>query len=142
MRSGKLPNNSTCPDGAWNVSCNAVAKVCASCWNCKRNPMPDNALLDMVDIFAEEFETAWAAGLTPRIEDYLPSPSYPGHLAALVELARIDLERRWASGDRPNPGEYFQRFPLLAEDAAAKAQLVFEDYRQRLLAGLSPQADD
>ena len=109
--------------------------------------MIDHPPVDVVESFLADFEAAWAAmkvgnSQAPRIEDYLPPPGHPAHLAILIELACIDLERSWEQGRRPEPEAYFQRFPILAEDADGRGQLAFEDYRQRLLAGLAPRPED
>ncbi len=105
--------------------------------------MVDHPPVDVVESFLADFEAAWAAmkignSQAPRIEDYLPPSGHPAHLAILIELACVNLERSWEQGRRPEPETYFQRFPILAEDADGRGQLAFEDYRQRLLAGLAP----
>lgn len=97
---------------------------------------------DDIEAILEEFEAVWAAGLAPRIEDYLPRPDSPGYQSALLELVRIDLERQWNRGDSRAAATYLQRFPALADDSAARSQVVFEEYRQRMLLGQTLNPDD
>ena len=50
------------------------------------------------------------------------------------------MELRWSRGERPDPAEYLERFPELA-DSLALAEIAFEDYRQRVLAGDKPSRE-
>src|SRR5215208_4516537 len=83
------------------------------------------------------FERAAADTIVPDLEPFLPPPGDPARTAAVRELVRVALELRWARGERPNPDEYLNHFPELA-DPAAVAEVAFEDYRLRVQAGECP----
>ena len=102
------------------------------------NPPTNDSISSAVDFFVEGFEAAWEADLLPAIEEFLPPEAHPAHLNILVELARIDLERQWRRGARPELSAYLARFPALAADQEGRGQLAFEDYRQRLQRGEAP----
>jgi eukaryotic-like serine/threonine-protein kinase len=93
-----------------------------------------------VDDLLLAFENAASATRVPDVEPFLPPPGDPIRPEAVRELARVALELRWARGERPDPAEYLARFPELA-DSDALADLAFEDYRQRVLAGDRPSRE-
>ncbi len=97
--------------------------------------MPADSLAKVVEDYLGDFQTTQVTGLAPRIEDYLPDPDHPRYVPVLVELVKIDMRERWDLGEQPPPEVYFQRFPRLFPDLAARVDLLFEDYRQHLLAG-------
>ena len=74
---------------------------------------PDDNLTTVVSI-VEQFEEAWQRGLTPEIEHYLPAAGSPHRQRTLVELIRIDLERRLQSNLDAQLKGYLQRYPHLA----------------------------
>ena len=89
----------------------------------------------VIDDHLLAFERAAAAGpRVPDLDPFLPPNGDPARAEAVRELARVALELRWARGERPDPHEYLDRYPELA-DPDARADVAFEDYRQRLLAG-------
>ena len=63
---------------------------------------------------ADQFETAWKEGKSPRLEDYLSRfPASQSNLA-LTSLLRVELELRHQRGESPAAGEYQARFPQQA----------------------------
>jgi tetratricopeptide (TPR) repeat protein len=97
-------------------------------------------LTSQIDGLVEAFENAAAATRVPDVEPFLPPPGDPARSEAVRELTRVAMELRWARGERPDPAEYLDRFPELA-DSVALADIAFEDYRQRILAGERPSRD-
>src|SRR4051794_28014488 len=83
--------------------------------------MPDKSPPDVVDPQREGlirlFERAWLAGERPTLEEYLGRAAAPDY-DLLVELAHADLEFRIKAGQSARAGDYFARFPQLAEEAA------------------------
>ena len=69
-----------------------------------------------LDPAVDGFEAAWAAGPPPRVADYLPPPGDPDRPALLAELIRVDLERRAAGNDFPDPHALYA--DLLPEQTA------------------------
>jgi predicted ATPase len=77
-----------------------------------------------------QFERDWLAGRWPPLEEYLGDPADPAH-ELLVELAHIDLEFRIKAGQAARAADYLARFPQLAADSAAAADLVATEYELR-----------
>ncbi len=100
--------------------------------------LPDRSA--QIDEVLLAFENAAASTRVPDVEPFLPPPGDPGRAEAIRELARVALELRWMRGERPDAAEYLARFPELADRVAA-AEVVFEDYRQRILAGDAPSRE-
>jgi WD40 repeat protein len=89
----------------------------------------------------DRFDEAWNGPSPPRIEDYLPSGQPADRLALLVELVRIDLERRLNSGERVRlERTYLPRFPELNADRASVVALAVQEFelRRRREPDLSP----
>jgi serine/threonine protein kinase len=71
----------------------------------------------------ERFDRAWQQGQTPVLEAYLPSE--PGKSsAALAALVRVDLKRRIEAGTPARVETYVRRFPDLANNPTAMAELL------------------
>jgi hypothetical protein len=64
-------------------------------------------------------------------DPYLVGLSGPARTARLVDLITADLRRRWGSGERPLADEYVRRFPELASQEQALAELAVEEKRCR-----------
>src|ERR1700758_2422777 len=78
----------------------------------------------------ERFERAWWQGPRPDLGQFLP-PAGPLRLAALVELAHIDLECRLKVGEPARVEDYLGRYPELAEVPDAVPSLALAEYRLR-----------
>jgi tRNA A-37 threonylcarbamoyl transferase component Bud32 len=85
----------------------------------------------------ERFTVAWQHGSPPLLDDYLPAESELRR-AALVELARTDLQLRLQAGEPARAEDYLERFAELAADPAAAAVLVGAEYSLRRQAGTAP----
>jgi serine/threonine protein kinase len=79
------------------------------------------AQVRQLDQACDQLESAWKAGLPPRLEDHLGA--FPQELRAplLTELLRIELAYRHRDNQRPTPAEYAQRFP----DQASAVEAAF-----------------
>jgi hypothetical protein len=93
-------------------------------------PVRDEPVSDIV----EAFEASAAADPTADVADFAPPPGSPSRAAALAELIRVDLERRWRAGTPERLSAYLRRFPE-AFAAPFVGGLAFEEYRQRCHAG-------
>src|SRR5262245_61113757 len=90
-------------------------------------PSPEEAISE----FVVAFESARADGPTD-LNRFLPPTGDPRRTNVLVELICIDLEIGWEN-TRPTPlAEYERQFPEAFLDRAARQQIAFEDYRQRI----------
>jgi WD40 repeat protein/tetratricopeptide (TPR) repeat protein len=68
-------------------------------------------VLDRIDQLCDRFESAWHAGIPPRIEDYLGEVAAEYRLALLGDLLAAEIEARRRHGDCPRADEYRDRFP-------------------------------
>jgi serine/threonine protein kinase/Tfp pilus assembly protein PilF len=95
-----------------------------------------------LDDFVEAFEAAQQRDGSADLADFLPAPHHAQYAAVLRELVCIDLDYGWERG-RPTPlDEYRRRFPALFQDPAGLRAVVWEEYRQRRLAGEEPDPED
>jgi len=88
----------------------------------------DGAQWSELESSIERFETAWARGIPPDIDDYLPQDS-TAHAAILIELVATDLEWRCRGGLNTALEEYLARFPELTENSAALIHLATCEFR-------------
>lgn len=95
-----------------------------------------------VNAYVEAYEAAQLRCGAADIADFLPASDHPLYREVLRELVRVDLEYGWQRGTPPRLEDYRRRFPQLFADPAAVADIAYEDYRQRLLAGRQPDRDD
>ena len=80
-----------------------------------------------IDRVSDEFERAWKAGPTPRIEDYLDRVPAVGRLRLLQELLVVEFDLRQDEGRRWNVDVYRQRFP--GSEAVIDAALALRERR-------------
>jgi tetratricopeptide (TPR) repeat protein len=78
---------------------------------------------------AYRFESAFAQGGWPAIDDYLPAGG-PQRQAVLIDLAHIDLERRLKAGREARVEDYLH-YPELAGAATAVLDLLAAEYELR-----------
>ncbi len=92
-----------------------------------------------IDEYVDAFESAWQAGIAENLEAFLPPPDHPSYAEIVVELARIDLERRWGAPDgRGRTAEdYFNLFPDVFGAPDWRSVLAYEEFRLRRLSGES-----
>lgn len=69
------------------------------------------------------FESAWREGRVPKVQDYVRGEG-AARLALLIELVHTELEFRLKRGDDVSAQEYLQRWPEVAADKAAAADLL------------------
>jgi hypothetical protein len=65
-------------------------------------------------------------------------PAFRG--AALAELVKVDLERRWAKGEKRNVEAYLQDYPELRSNTDSFAEIVQQEYLIRSRHGDQPTA--
>jgi tetratricopeptide (TPR) repeat protein/tRNA A-37 threonylcarbamoyl transferase component Bud32 len=78
----------------------------------------------------ERFERAWAQGQCPVLDAYLPANAKQ-RSDALAVLIRIDLKWRLREGRAARVETYMQRFPELAKDPQAVAELLAIEHQAR-----------
>jgi serine/threonine protein kinase len=85
----------------------------------------------------DRFRRALIMGGVTDWAPFLDGVSGSARRALLTELAVLELNYRWARGERPRAEEYLARFPELSPAENVPLQLVIEEYRCRLRAGES-----
>lgn len=93
--------------------------------------MFDQSLTCRIDEAIDRFEEAWTSGSPPAVKSFLGSHDLAGHLDALAELLRIDIELRYRHGHPVNFRAYLDEFPELKQSPVHVRTLAFEDYRTR-----------
>jgi len=71
-------------------------------------------LKEWIDQLADSFEVAWNESPPARLSDFLGDAAGERRYSLLLELVRIDLEYRYASGEPRSLEEYVSEFPELA----------------------------
>ena len=85
------------------------------------------------------FEAAWADGGSVELASFLPPHDAADFPLVLSELIRVDLEFRYARGESPRLHAYRSHAPQLFRDARWLGELAFEEYRQRIARGETPE---
>jgi serine/threonine protein kinase len=93
------------------------------------------------DAYVDQFESAWAQGPPGEIESFLPPVGDEFRNRVLLELVRVDLERRWDQGDDTSIDVYLEEYPELRTDRASLGDLAYEEYRLRLQAHRPKRSD-
>ncbi|HEY2826936.1 MAG TPA: protein kinase [Pirellulales bacterium] len=99
--------------------------------------LPDHwwAVADCVDAYESESRDGF-----PDLRKFADraEPAYRG--AAIAELVKVDLERRWASGDRRRVEDYLNQYPELRDSADSLTEIVQQEYLVRSQHGEHPSA--
>jgi hypothetical protein len=84
-----------------------------------------------------DFDLHWRAGEFARAVAGLPQACW--RWAAIVEMIKIDMEKRWQHGESPALAEYRGVVPELAENDAIPVDLILADYHLRQECGAAPK---
>jgi serine/threonine protein kinase/Flp pilus assembly protein TadD len=87
--------------------------------------------LQAIDDAIEHFEQKWRPDMADLIQQVAESSGLPGDSQLLVELIRVDIDRRYAAGRDVDLQGYFSTFPDLLLDSSHVEAICFEDYRVR-----------
>lgn len=102
---------------------------------------PWDLLADRIDAFAAQWENA--AGELPRIDGFAADLDEQTARLVLIELAKLDIERRWQENREPQHIEwYVQNFPQLAPIGKLPVDLIYEELQARMAAGLPIYAEE
>jgi serine/threonine protein kinase/tetratricopeptide (TPR) repeat protein len=97
--------------------------------------MSIRAVLDQVEEAIDDFEGQWSAVSGSSIAELLDKYELSDDLAALAELIRVDIELRHEHGLPVRLEDYFRQHNSLLGDPELVAQIAFEDFRSRSVAG-------
>lgn len=105
-----------------------------------RDPLPLE-VERQVDRLSDEFERAWKAGRSPRIEDYLDRAPAAGRTRLLDEILAVEFDLLEQQGQSPDVDAYRQRFPGMGEAidwcCIDKGSMSRSTYRDRPAEGRS-----
>ncbi len=94
------------------------------------------ALLDSkVESYVIAFERSWSAESNLDFQQHLPSRDDPSFMRVAVEVMRVDMELAWAIGQKRTLADYENQLPDLRQHPDLRAELAYEEYRQRIGAG-------
>jgi serine/threonine protein kinase len=98
------------------------------------------ATWDVLARHLESFITAWEQSPLPPIADHLPAGPSVLRKLALVELIKVDIEQRFATGQGRVLEDYVREFPEIADEAGPPCELIYEEFhiRNRHGFGLTP----
>jgi tRNA A-37 threonylcarbamoyl transferase component Bud32 len=82
-----------------------------------------------------DFDLTWDEHRLAYWLRQLPPPGDSLRRTALVEMVKIDLERRWQRGQRVNLETYVKALPELATPAGVPADLLLAEHEARKLCG-------
>ena len=94
--------------------------------------------LQQVNERSERFAAVVKGGGDPAWASFLAGLQGDLHLVVLRQLVAIDLDHRWAKGERPLLEEYAAKFPELGPPPRLPTALVAVEYRARARAGAAP----
>src|SRR5262245_18897596 len=111
--------------------------------------LPNPSLLNLaaedgrrLETWLVDFDQTWQEDLLARRVQDLPPAGTPWRFPALVEMVKIDLERQWQRGHRPDLEKYLQTYPELGDSATAPVDLLQAEYEVRQQFGPSPDLAD
>ena len=85
----------------------------------------------VIDDAIEQFERDWQSGSPDLIESVVRASGLGADCELIVELIRVDIDRRYSAGIEVQLEGYFDRFPQLREMPQHVAAICFEDFRAR-----------
>ena len=95
----------------------------------------DEDLEERLNFFVEEFESAREQLASADVADFMPPDGDKYYLKVGAELLRVDLQFTWDRGTPISLRDYQRRFPRILSDRDNLADLAFEEYRMRRIAG-------
>ena len=85
----------------------------------------------VIDDAIEQFERGWQSDSADLIESVVRTSGLGADGELIVELIRVDIDRRYSAGIEVQLEGYFDRFPQLREIPQHVAAICFEDFRAR-----------
>ena len=85
----------------------------------------------VIDDAIEQFEREWSAARPDLIEEVVSTVGLGSDSELVVELIRVDIDRRYGAGVEVELSSYLARFPFLREIPQSVGAICFEDYRAR-----------
>jgi eukaryotic-like serine/threonine-protein kinase len=99
------------------------------------------SVTERIEWVIDDFETHWPRDTGDELWRFASDRKLLTDVAVLVELVRVDVERRYQAGFPVDLEIYWQIFPKIRSDRSAALAVAYEDYRSRCSAGLSVPAE-
>ncbi len=90
----------------------------------------------------QRLEDSWNSGTPVSLGDLLPEPGHPFRRRTLLELAKVDQEFRWRSGDLRLIEAYLSEWPELGSDPEVLVELLEAECLTRAGLGRLPTTDE
>ena len=100
---------------------------------------PWGVVAERIDAFAAAWDDAAARGDDPpKLDRFTAGLDDRTARQVLIELAKLDIERRWQENRYPQHIEWYAaEFPLLTPIGKLPVDLIYEELQARMAAGLS-----
>ena len=96
----------------------------------------------LLDATVQRLEEAWRTQANPQLAQFVPPCTRPLQVRVLVELVKVDQERRWETGDHRFLEDYLAQWPELAESPDVLAELVEAECLTCAVVDRLPTADE
>jgi serine/threonine protein kinase len=106
--------------------------------------LPWDVLVERIDAFSAAWDDTNATGAEPpRLDRFIDGLDGDAAREALVELAKLDIERRWQENREPQHLEWYAaEYPQLAPIGKLPVELIYEEFQARMMAGLPVYQDE
>ena len=100
---------------------------------------PWEAIAERIDAFAAAWDQSLAdAAEPPPLDRFIRDLDAAAARQTLVELAKLDIERRWQHQRQPKPAEWYAaQYSQLGDKDALPVDLIYEEFQARMTAGHS-----
>ena len=99
------------------------------------NPTYCDEIENRIYEFVEQFESARELDNRVDVQRFMPNREESGFLSIAIELLRVDLQFSWEDACPTPLVGYQKRFPDVLSDQSRLAELAFEEFRMRRIAG-------
>src|SRR5690349_328220 len=98
---------------------------------------PWDLIADRIDAFSAAWDAALAADAPPPPLGQFLQPIDPlAERYLLIELAKLDIERRFQHDRQPQPVQWYaQQYPRLGPTDGLPVELIYEELQARAVAG-------
>ncbi len=97
---------------------------------------------EAIDKAVRQLETAWQVKAQPSIRPFVPPANDPLRQRVLVELIKVDQERRWNAGARQPIETYFDQWPELRDKPELVGELLEAECVLRAAFGAMPTREE
>ncbi len=106
--------------------------------------LPAEVLAERIDAFSAAWDEADSAGADPpRLDRFAEGMEERAAREVLIELAKLDIERRWQENRQPQHLEWYAaEYTQLTPIGKLPVDLIYEELQARMMAGLPVYQDE